>query len=320
MNICIGTITRNRPDMLLRLLTSYSRMRIPDGTNIFYIVVENNAEITVADVVERALPAACGRDEVVVEAEPQQGIPFARNRVLEIALERGADFLTFVDDDEQVDPDWLVNLVKVAQEGRYDLVGGPVLIREMPSGAKGLARALWKGMQDRNQHVADKAAYRFGNKGPNSINISTANWLGRLDFFRLTGLRFDEGIGQGSGSDRRLYKDLVAKGGVSGWTISAPVYDTVPLARLTLGYQFRRGRDHTAYLFADPNRNGKLKRRSLLFKAAGRLPRIALSVLALPFARGQSMLMIARLSGDLVGFIDAYRGVHGTHYANVTGE
>ncbi|MDH6266942.1 glycosyltransferase involved in cell wall biosynthesis [Rhizobium sp. SG_E_25_P2] len=319
MKICIGTITRNRPDMLRALLASYGRMRMPDGVEIIYAIAENNPEVTIHAVVEEMRPALGGH-RLLVEAEPRRGIPFARNHVLDMALAEGADYLTFVDDDEQVDADWLVNLLRMAREGDYDLVGAPVLIRDMPAGACGLAAILWRGMVRRNAHVAKKARRRFAKKGPNSINVSTANWLGRLDFFRRTGLRFDDGIGQGSGSDRRLYKDLVAKGGKAGWTIDAPVYDTVPLSRLTLSYQFKRGREHTAYLFADSDRTGSMPRIMLLAKALGRIPRILASLVAIPFTGGESLLMASRLAGDMVGFIDAYRGVFGSHYANVTGQ
>jgi glycosyltransferase involved in cell wall biosynthesis len=319
MKICIGTITRNRPEMLRALLKSYSTMALPRDAQVFFVVVENNATVTVEPVIEAARPLLAPA-EIIVAAEPRPGIPFARNAVLDIALAHGADFLTFVDDDEQVDANWLVNLLKKIQAQEFDLVGGPVLIREMPDGATGLQKIIWKALKRRDEHVARKALKRFSRRGANSVNISTANWLGRLDFFRRTGLRFDDNIGAGSGSDRRLYKELVRLGGKAGWTIDAPVYDTVPLSRLTLAYQFARGRDHTAYLFADKSRADLPSRPVLLLKAIGRLPRIVFSVAAIPFTGGTSIMMAARLAGDMVGFIDAFRGVHGSHYKNVTGQ
>jgi glycosyltransferase involved in cell wall biosynthesis len=319
MKICIGTITRNRPEMLRALLGSYGRMVLPANAEVMFAVVENNATITIEPVIA-ALRPVLAPAEIIVAAEPRAGIPFARNAVLDIALAQGADFLTFVDDDEQVDRDWLVNLLRKSEQQQYDLVGGPVLIRDMPDGATGLQKIIWKGLMQRDAYVAAKALKRFSRRGANSVNISTANWLGRLAFFRRTGLRFDDRIGAGSGSDRRLYKQLVSLGGKAGWTIDAPVYDTVPLSRLTLAYQFTRGRDHTAFLFADKSRADLPSRPVLALKALGRLPRILLSVLAIPFTGGTSIMMAARLAGDMVGFIDAFRGVHGSHYKNVTGQ
>lgn len=319
MKICVGTITRNRPEMLRALLTSYAKMEAPPNLELFFAVVENNASVTVAPVID-AVRTLLAPATIIVEAEPRPGIPFARNKVLDIALEQGADFLTFVDDDEQVDALWLKNLFATAGSGGYDLVGGPVLITEMPVGATWFEKIIWRGLQRRNEHVARKARRRFARNGANSINISTASWFGRLDFFRSQGLRFDDGIGTGSGSDRRLYKQLVAMGGKAGWTYDAKVYDTVPRSRLTLAYQFTRGREHTAFLFADPTRADQASSPSLVLSALGRIPRIVVAMVMIPFTGGTSVVMAARLLGDAVGFIDASRGIYRSHYKNVTGQ
>ena len=109
-SICVGTITRNRPLMLKNLFESYARMQVPAGTSIRFVVVENNDQPTLSDVVEtfrKRLP----QSTVQYEVEPRLGIAFARNRVLDCALDAGDDLLTFADDDETVEPDWLVQLL-----------------------------------------------------------------------------------------------------------------------------------------------------------------------------------------------------------------
>ena len=107
-------------------------------------------------------------------------------------------------------------------------------------------------------------------------------------------------------------------GGKTSWTGEAVVYDTVPLSRLSLQYQFQRGRDHTAFLFAGGQQ--RASRGALLGKAAARLPRVMYYGLLAPFTAGRSIVMAARMAGDMMGFLDAYRGVFGTHYDTVTGQ
>jgi len=317
MRICIGVVTRNRPTMLAELLDTFASMHKPEDAEIHFIVVENNEVLTVDGVVD-AMRAKLQPSTVTLAVETHRGIPFARNAVLDIALSSGADYLTFVDDDERVDQNWLIKLLECCVSGPFDLVGGAVLIDRVPSGSTWGQRIIWRGLQERNQHVALKLAYRASTRGPNSVNVSTANWIGRLDFFRQVGLRFDETIGVGSGSDRRLYKDCVKLGAKTSWTGEAVVYDTVPLSRLSLQYQFRRGRDHTAFLFSGGQQ--RASRSALLGKAAARLVRVLYYGLLVPFTSGRSVVMAARMAGDMMGFLDAYRGVFGTHYDTVTGQ
>ena len=53
-----------------------------DGFECVFVVVENNDQPTVAGIVDAFARKRTGK---VVEVEPRPGIPFARNRVLEIA-------------------------------------------------------------------------------------------------------------------------------------------------------------------------------------------------------------------------------------------
>jgi hypothetical protein len=320
MKICIGTITRNRPKLLSALLVSYAKMHLPMGAHLTFVIIENNDRATVHDVVDAARSALTPWP-IYYNTEPKIGIPFARNRVLDEALRIGADYLTFVDDDETVSPNWLLALTKKIEQGPYDLVGGAVFIPSLPAGARGLQRVIGRGMRTRNERLAEKLHRRSSRMGPNTVNVSTCNWIGRLSFFRRTRLRFDEAIGQGSGSDRQLYKDLVRLGGTTSFTKEAYVCDTIPLSRLTLGYQLQRGRDQKGFHYSHANRREYLSSTRLFAKAIGRLPRIALAIIALPITGGTSIVEAARLTGDMLGFLDAARGhARRGHYETATGE
>ena len=196
-----------------------------------------------------------------------------------------------------------------------------MLIAHLPEGARGLESIIGRGLQRRNQHLSEKLDRRSARGGPNKVNVSTCNWLGRLSFFRRTNLRFDEEIGRGSGSDRKLYKDLVGLGGTSSWTKKAHVFDSAPLSRLTLAYQFSRGRDQQSFRYSYANRPERLSSARLFAKALGRLPRLVLAIIAVPITGGTSIVHAARLTGNIFGFLDAARGrAPRSHYETVTGE
>jgi succinoglycan biosynthesis protein ExoM len=57
--------------------------------------------------------------------EMKRGIPFARNRAVDTALDAvGADYVAFIDDDDTPQPDWLRHLLCAAHATRADLVFG----------------------------------------------------------------------------------------------------------------------------------------------------------------------------------------------------
>ena len=63
---------------------------------------------------------------LVYQVEPRRGLATARNRVVAIAASLGSDYLIFVDDDDWVEPSWLLSFVWLAAAGRADILRGPV--------------------------------------------------------------------------------------------------------------------------------------------------------------------------------------------------
>lgn len=124
LNVVIATITRRRPKMLGALLESWARLERPRDCHCTFLVVENDESRNVR------LPQEIGGDwgdaELVYYLEPSQGIPIARNRACKIALERNADVMLFIDDDETADARWLVNMVETYRKTGWGLIGGPV--------------------------------------------------------------------------------------------------------------------------------------------------------------------------------------------------
>ncbi len=232
--IVVATVTRNRPVMLGRLLHSLARINAPMGTELTFLVVENAAELSLAPP-DVALPGP-----LHLLNEPELGIPFARNRALDTALELGADWLVFVDDDETVRPDWLAELHAGAAGGGIDLAAGPVV----PVAPEGKLTGGEQAMMGYYERMAEERQARMSGQAL-PRDLPTNNWICRLSSARTAGLRFDEALRMTGGSDTRFSRQAVEAGLKTGWIATAIVEEEMPSARLTPSYLFRRAKSQT---------------------------------------------------------------------------
>ena len=120
ISICIPTLLR--PVMLGRLLGSLVALDT-GGAAVHVVVVDNDPSGSAEPTVRRfesLIP------NLVYQVEPRRGLATARNRLVAIAASLGSDYLIFVDDDEWVEPSWLLSFVGLAAAGRADVLRGPV--------------------------------------------------------------------------------------------------------------------------------------------------------------------------------------------------
>ena len=120
ISLCIATCAR--PTGLARLLASIEQLELPSGVEIEVVVVDNDPAGTAAPVLARwsHLPG------LRTFHEPERNIARARNRAVREARGR---WLAFVDDDEAVQPDWLVAHWRQLELAPCDGCFGPVLPR-----------------------------------------------------------------------------------------------------------------------------------------------------------------------------------------------
>lgn len=124
MKISICICTCNRPVLLRRTLEALSRISLNeyDRKSFEVVVVDNCASGTARSVCEAA-SGALPMDLYFTE-QSERGISFARNKAVEVALSRGADFVAFIDDDDWPEPDWLIPLIETQRSTNADLVFG----------------------------------------------------------------------------------------------------------------------------------------------------------------------------------------------------
>ena len=221
--------TYNRAPSLSRALESLARQSVSPATEWDVLVVDNNSRDDTAQVVRDFCERYPGRFRYVFE--PRQGKSFALNRGIREAT---ADVLAFVDDDVEVDRNWLHALTAPLADQRWAGVGGRILPE------KGFVPPEWI---DPSVPYAF-APFAFFDLGTEAQELAEppfgANMAFRTSVFaKHGGFRVDLGPQPGSeirGEDTEFGWKLMAKGERLWYEPAAIVYHPVPSKRLTKDY------------------------------------------------------------------------------------
>jgi|APTNR8051073442_1049403.scaffolds.fasta_scaffold00732_15 glycosyltransferase involved in cell wall biosynthesis len=124
MRVTICVCTCNRPEGLDRFLAAVARMEPvrPPLERLDLIIVDNMPDGRAREVWRRH-ESGLGIPSTFIE-EHERGISPARNRALASAFDGGADFVSFLDDDDVPEPDWLQRLLEKQRNSGADIVMG----------------------------------------------------------------------------------------------------------------------------------------------------------------------------------------------------
>ena len=226
LRIVIAVPTAGRPEGLSRLLHALPPSTDP-GLAAEVAVIDNEP----SDETRKAVKSVAGRLSwpITYVQEPERGIPFARNACVRTALDRDADALVFIDDDEWPEPGWLEALVGTWRRTRADVVVGPATV-VLPKNAPEWARRSKVFDKDRRlpEGAPIRTAYSY-----NTLVSRTA--------LKTLGASFDPAFRYTGASDHDYFKQAAALGLVSVWSPDARVYEEVDPARLRPGWVFKRG-------------------------------------------------------------------------------
>lgn len=125
MRILICVPTCRRPNMLKGCLSAIAALRLPADTEARVLVIDNGGDGAGRKVVDELAPAYPFALRCLEES--RRGICMARNRALEGALEEGADYIAFLDDDEEPHGGWLEQLWLARARYAAAIVTGPVI-------------------------------------------------------------------------------------------------------------------------------------------------------------------------------------------------
>jgi cellulose synthase/poly-beta-1,6-N-acetylglucosamine synthase-like glycosyltransferase len=220
--ICI--ITLHRPNGLHALLERISQLSFEEhpAPSITIVVVDNDptgsGKAVCDDLVNRlGLP-------IEYYIEPRKGIPFARNKSVEVMKDR-VDFCTFIDDDEVPEHDWLERLLSCQRTYQADVVAGPVVTRFLSEPPP------W--IREGNFFARPRRA-----TGSTLQECFTNNTLARATIFNT--LKFDERFALTGGSDTQLFMRVAREGYRIIWCDEAIAYETLPESRMRIGWLLQR--------------------------------------------------------------------------------
>lgn len=190
------------------------------------VVVDNDPERSAEDTVLRADTGV----EVRYVPQPVPGIPAVRNAAIDASED--ARVLVFIDDDESPRESWLSALIETWESyGRPTGVSG-LVVSHFPEATDPwiLASGLFQ-----------RAERPTGTPMP---VVATGNLLLDLDAVRGFGVRFDERMGLGGGSDTMFSTTLSRKGATFVWCNESVADDPVEASRLTREWVLRRAFSH----------------------------------------------------------------------------
>lgn len=227
--IDIGVCTFRRSE-LEATLRSLGALTVPENTSLRLIVADNDAEPTARGLVY-ALAGQLPFDVVYVHC-PASNISLARNACLESG---GGDFLAFIDDDCTASPQWLTELLKVADVTGADAVLGPV------QAIYGSTAPSW--MRRGNFHTTQPVFVGGEIRTGYSCNV-----LLRRTSPRIAGRRFNLARGRSGGEDTEYFSRLHLAGGRIEYAPAALMQEPVPAARARFSWlvkrRFRVGQTH----------------------------------------------------------------------------
>ncbi len=305
--------------MLSALIGSWGQLELPADTETSFLIVENDDAPRSEQTVD-ALAALPNGTKVNYVHEPELGIPFGRNRAAKEAIAQGADLLAFVDDDEIVARDWLVEIIGAYRNSDAVLIGGPLRVKKTERDLSFIDSLMDRCIARRYLRKENRAAQRADLTGTPGVTIVTNNWLGETSLFSDRNIWFDETMRFTGGTDSKLYADVKAANLPTAWAAKAPVYEEIPRERLSIAYQYKRGRDQSSTNYYRKLQRVPMAKFNVLVSVPIKVVIIAGLLVALPFTGGRTLLDVVRTSGWVAGRFDALLGRRSDLYKTVTGD
>ncbi|MFT6866820.1 MAG: succinoglycan biosynthesis protein ExoM [Cyclobacteriaceae bacterium] len=229
--LIIGLGTFKRPKMLEETLKSFIDLSIPLNINVKLYVVDNDPENTAKTVVDLFAPKLS--IETIYFTEERRGIVYMRNKIMEKALETGADLLAFIDDDEEVENNWLEVMMENKIKYQANVIVGRVE-RILPT--------------DTPNWVIKGRFFERPNIKTGTVRIaaSTSNVIFDLDLIaNKMGLRFHPALNLSGSSDTFLFTEATKNGAKIIWVNDNLIKESIPTSRMTINWLLKRAFRHT---------------------------------------------------------------------------
>lgn len=222
MKVALCVCTYRRPAGLRRLLDAIARLRTDRVGALEVVVIDNDPDGSARAVVD----SLDGTPFVVRYAhERRRGISHARNRAVAEAAD--ADWIAFLDDDEEPEPEWLDELLRVQAAHAADVVAGPVPPRYEAPAPGWVLRGRFH--EPPRRPTGSPLPY-----------ADTGNVLVRAALFRDFPAPFAPALALAGGEDTHFFLRVVRAGHRIVWADAAVAWEWVPPSRVRLPWLLRR--------------------------------------------------------------------------------
>lgn len=208
--------------MLRKLLTSFQSVLSPLDADVIFVVVENDTQANAKHLVLEHKK----HFKVIYDWEPRLGIPLARNKCVEIAINQKATHIVFIDDDEWLPKDWLVKLWGYYLEQNPNTVVQGSVTPIFPPNTPEYFKPFFQPKEKPT--------------GTQLHMCATNNVLVPIQLFTEYKLRFDESRPLAGGTDSKLFRQARALGIELIYTSEAQVYEDIPVERVSYKWISKR--------------------------------------------------------------------------------
>jgi succinoglycan biosynthesis protein ExoM len=287
--ICIPTY--KRPLLLKKLVQSISKCNIDASLikDFTMIVVDNDEGKTAMPVInELKVELDSFANKLTYVNYPLKGLANVRNELIRNALLLNPDYITFVDDDEYVSPEWLNELVKTITINKADIALGPVI-----------------SIVDDN--VPRYVSYWHQRQNyPNNTRLdflASNNLIIDIKSFLEKNIWFDTRFNSTGAEDVFFGSQMLKKGAKIIWAANAIVYEPVPENRTKLKWLMKRryngAANFTVILKLEKNYPGLIRKVlvSIAYFISG-----SLALLIVPFPFKGKYWGVVKISEGIGGF------------------
>ncbi|WP_068086547.1 glycosyltransferase [Polycladidibacter stylochi] len=243
--LALAVCTKGRPEMLKNCLKSFAELIVPDNFELFLIVCDNNSEPLNSDVLTELKNCVPPFLPIEFVHQPIPGIPFARNKALLTAINKQPHWIAFIDDDERIDSQWLIEMSKAISQWDADVYHG--WTQSLPAASTNVQTIKLK------------------NKRPSGSILKTAGtdnvlFKSCLVNGEKSNLKFNEKMQFSGGTDIEFFYRVTDQGGQIIWVPEAITRERIPESRLTIRYQAKRAYSVAAvHAYIATQRHGKSK-------------------------------------------------------------
>ncbi|MFT4737629.1 MAG: succinoglycan biosynthesis protein ExoM [Cyclobacteriaceae bacterium] len=224
-SIIIGLGTCLRPQMLANCLLSLCDLELPEAYQVKLMVIDNDESGSAQAVFNTLVSKLPMKAEYLIEKS--RGIVHMRNRVLEKAVSEEASFIAFIDDDETVEPSWLIVMLKTLLHYDADVVDGAV------------ERILPEGTPD---WIVRGGFLKWSSRPTGTLRQSgsTSTVLFKAKLITTWGLRFNAELNLSGSSDTYLFSQAYQLGAKIVWLNETLVKEYFPPSRATQAWILQR--------------------------------------------------------------------------------